>query len=100
MKNRTMAFLAVALMLTAALGCRSLNQLTPAQWDDEAIEAEVRARIAKDVPEETFSVGISVEDGVVYIDGTAKNAEDVRLIGAAANDVEGVKRVVNRVRVE
>lgn len=87
------------LVIAFAAGC-SLNKITPAQWDDEAIEAEVRARIAEEVIDETFDVAIDVEDGVVYISGTVDTMTEKRKIGDAANDVEGVKRVVNRLRVE
>lgn len=99
MKKMTIAALVLSFFFVAT-ACTSLNQLTPAQWDDEAIEAEVRARIAKDVPEKTFAVQIDVDDGVVYLEGHAESMSQARLIGDAASDVEGVKRVVNRIHVK
>lgn len=97
---KKLAFPFLMLFLLSAVACGSLNKITPAQWDDEAIEIEVRAKIAEDVASETFDIGIEVDDGVVYLTGTADTRSDARKIGDAANDVEGVKRVVNRIRVE
>ncbi|MBW3565917.1 MAG: BON domain-containing protein [Acidobacteria bacterium] len=99
MKKMTIAALVLSVFFVAT-ACTSLNQVTPAQWDDEAIEAEVRAKIAEDVPEKTFAVEVDVDDGVVYLDGHAESRSQARLIADAANDVEGVKRVVNRIHVE
>ena len=99
MKKAKIAALMLSVLFLAT-ACSSLNQVTPAQWDDEAIEAEVRAKIAEDVPSKTFAVEIDVDDGVVYLDGHAESMAQAREIAAAANDVEGVKRVVNRIHVK
>lgn len=88
----------LALVLMAA--CSSLNQVTPAEWDDAAIEADVRARIAADVPDQTFSVGVSVNDRVVTLSGSADSAAQRQAIAEAAARVDGVVRVINNIQVQ
>lgn len=92
------AFLALAMVLPMA--CQSLNQMTPEPMDDAAIELEVRSKIAEDVPSKTFAVEVSVRNGVVTLSGHAANNEDRRKIAQAANDVKGVKSVINNIHVQ
>ena len=86
-------------MILAVAACSSLNQVTPAAMDDEAIEAEIRANIAEAVTGQTFDIGISVDDRVVTLTGTVDtSAQRQRIIDAAA-DVEGVRRIINNIQV-
>lgn len=100
MNRKLVLMVLLALVALVPAACQSLNQVTPAQWDDEAIEAEVRAKIAEDVPSKTFAVEVGVNDGVVTLSGHAANAEERRLIGRAANDVKGVRSVINNIHVQ
>ena len=86
-------------MALVPAACKSLNQATPAEWDDAAIEAEVRAKIAEDVPSKTFAVEVAVNHGVVTLSGHAANAEERRLIARAGIDVKGVRSVINNIHV-
>lgn len=100
MNRKTFFYTFLALALVFPMACKSLNQMTPEALDDEAIEAEVRTKIAEDVPSKTFAVEVSVRNGVVTLSGHADNNEDRRKIAQAANDVRGVKSVINNIHVQ
>lgn len=97
--NRKTSVALVGLMLLA-LACTSINQVTPSGLDDNAIEIEVRAKIAEDAASKALGVQVKVDNGVVTLSGHADNAEQRRKIGMAANDVKGVKSVINNIHVE
>ncbi|MGH9458632.1 MAG: BON domain-containing protein [Thermoanaerobaculia bacterium] len=98
---RKFTLLALLATLVLALGaCRSLNQVTPEQWDDEAIEVEVRAQIAEDEANDAFDIGVEVENGVVTLTGDVEDAKDRARIANAAMDVEGVRSVINNIRID
>jgi osmotically-inducible protein OsmY len=97
--NRKLAIPVVFLMILA-VACGSMNRVTPKQWDDKTIEADVRGKIAEAVPSKTFAVEVNVNNGVVTLSGHAKNEEDRRKIGDAANSVHGVRSVVNNLTIE
>lgn len=98
MKRNTSILIAVILIFAAA--CGSLNRATPKQWDDAAIEADVRGKIAEAVPSKTFAVEIKVNKGVVTLSGSAASEEDRRKIGSAAQSVNGVQGVINNITIQ
>jgi osmotically-inducible protein OsmY len=100
MNRKFISVLAMMVALVAFAACSSLNQVTPSEWDDAAIEADVRARIAADVPDQTFSVGVSVEDRVVTLTGSADSSAQRTAIANAAARVDGVRRVINNIQVQ
>lgn len=100
--NRKLTLSLSAMLMLLGLACGSVgsvNQVTPAGMDNAAIEAEVRAKIGEDLMSKATSLKIEVNDGVVTLSGHANNADDKRLIGEAANDVEGVKSVINNIHI-
>lgn len=98
MRNIRSIFMIFTMVLAVA-ACSSLNQVTPSSMDDEAIEAEIRANIAEDVPGQTFDIGIGVEDRVVTLTGTVDTTAQRQDIIDAAADVEGVRRIINNIQV-
>src|SRR5687768_2939298 len=76
MKRKLVFMVLLALVAMVPTACQSLNQVTPEELDDAAIEAEVRAKIAEDVPSKTFAVEVAVNDGVVTLSGHAANATE------------------------
>lgn len=86
-------------VLFAVAACSSLNQVTPSELDDEAMEADIRASIAKVVPSQTFDIGVSVDDGAVTLTGTVDSTTERQKIVNAAADVEGVRRIINNIQV-
>lgn len=99
MTKRNMT-VAVAFLMLFALACGSMNRVTPKQWDDKVIEADVRGKIAEAVPSKTFAVEVKVNHQVVTLSGHAASEEDRRKIGQAAQSVNGVTTVINNITVQ
>lgn len=97
--NRKFTLALVALLAVSMMACTSLNQVTPEPLDNAAMEADVRARIAADHPEETFDIGVSVDNGVVTLTGSVDSSADRRSIADAARKVDGVRSVINNLVV-
>ena len=97
--NRKLSCLAVLLVLFG-IACGSMNRVTPKQWDDKTIEADVRGKIAEAVPSKTFAVEVAVNNGVVTLSGHAASEDDRRRIGDAANSVHGVTSVINNITIQ
>lgn len=91
---------AVAFLMLFALACGSMNRVTPKQWDDKVIEADVRGKIAEAVPSKTFAVDVNVNHQVVTLTGHAASEEDRRKIGQAAQSVNGVTTVINNITIQ
>ncbi|HSP14107.1 MAG TPA: BON domain-containing protein [Thermoanaerobaculia bacterium] len=89
-----------AVMVLFAMACGSMNRATPKQWDDKAIEADVRGKIAEAVPSKTFAVEVNVNHRVVTLGGHAANETDRRKIGDAAQSVNGVTTVINNITIQ
>lgn len=96
-RNTTML---VAFLMLFALACGSMNRVTPKQWDDKVIEADVRGKIAEAVPSKTFAVDVAVNHQVVTLSGHAASEEDRRKIGQAAQSVNGVTTVINNITIQ
>ncbi len=98
--KRNVAMVSLAMMLLL-IGARcSMNRQTPSNVDNAAMEADVRAAIASEVPEKTFAVEINVDNGVVTLQGHAANATQKQQILTAASHVNGVKRVVDHITIQ
>jgi osmotically-inducible protein OsmY len=82
------------------MACGSMNRATPKEWDDQAIEADVRAKIAEAVPSKTFAIEVKVNHRVVTLSGHAANETDRRKIGDAAQSVNGVTTVINNITIQ
>ena len=99
MKRSNIAVL-VSIVVLFAMACGSMNRVTPKQWDDAAIEADVRGKIAESVPSKALGISVKVDHRVVTLSGKAKTADDRRKIAEAAQSVNGVKTVINNITVE
>jgi osmotically-inducible protein OsmY len=88
------AIVAVVLLV----GCSNFNKVTPAPLDNKAIQAEVEKNVAADGL--TGIVHVSeVHDGVVTLTGTVKSSSDRQKAYDDAAKVNGVKQVINEVKV-
>jgi osmotically-inducible protein OsmY len=70
--------------------------MTPKPLDNAAIETEIRKNLAGDG---IIGVHISVDAGVVTLEGKVKTSSDRQKAYDDAAKVNGVKRVVNRITV-
>jgi osmotically-inducible protein OsmY len=67
--------------------------------DDERVRAEVMQRLADDRYVDAGDIEVSVADGVVTLTGEVENREEKRLAEDCADDVVGVRDVVNTLRI-
>ena len=96
--KKTASILALALLLSLAVSCSNLNRVTPAPLDNKAIQTEVEKNLASDGL--TGIVHVSeVHEGVVTLTGTVKTTSDRQKAYDDAAKVNGVKRVMNEVKV-
>lgn len=92
-------FAMMILMVFSVAACTSLNQVTPAELDEGALEADVRAAILEDADLNAFSFGVSVSGGVVTITGSVDNQAQKNRVSEAVRRVDGVTTVINNVTV-
>ena len=94
---KKLATLALALVLALALAaCASGGN----GYDDRKIETNVRSAITNAIPSTPASIEVRVDKGIVTLTGRVATEEDRRKIGDAANDVKGVRSVINNIQVE
>jgi len=91
--KRSMAISMLFLILLSA-ACAA------AKTDDNAIENNVRAKIGESMTGKPYSVEVKVTQGVVTLNGHARNEDDRRAIGEAANSIKGVRSVINNISIE
>jgi hyperosmotically inducible protein len=88
-----------ALLLTLALGACSSTRTVGAQVDDAGITTQVKAKLAADGDINPFNIDVDTNEGVVTLQGrVAKNEARVKA-EQLARDTDGVKRVINLVKV-
>lgn len=92
-------FVFVLLALVSLTACQS-TRTTGEQVDDGVIVTKVKAKLAADGDINPFNIDVDSNDGVVTLQGTV--AKDSARSGAEqhARDTEGVRRVVNLIKVE
>jgi hyperosmotically inducible periplasmic protein len=87
---------------------RVVNQIkvvSPAEEDDERgsdawIRTKIQAKYTADTELNPFNIDVDVEDAVVTLSGTVKNADHRRRAEETARDTEGVVRVVNELKTK
>ena len=90
------AVAALALLLAAA--CSSTKPVSM-QIDDAAIKTQVLARLATNGRTNPFRLDVQVSEGVVHLAGTVDNDHERRLAEREARSVDGVRQVVNDIRI-
>jgi hypothetical protein len=88
------------LLLVAALSCCSTvpkNQVLGSS--DEVLKEAVEAALAVDKRLDTTAIEITVAAGIVELSGTVGSADEVRRALQRAGRVDGVRGIVNRLRV-
>jgi osmotically-inducible protein OsmY len=78
-------------LLTGAMACSSWNRATPKQWDNAAIEAEIRKNLAADG---MTGMTVQSDNGRVTLKGDVNSAGDRSKAIEDAKKVEGVSRVI------
>ncbi|HWW61866.1 MAG TPA: BON domain-containing protein [Thermoanaerobaculia bacterium] len=67
---------------------------------DRKIETNVRNAITSSIPGTPAAIEVRVDKGIVTLTGRVATEEDRRKIGDAANDVKGVRSVINNIQIE
>lgn len=80
-------------------GPRAEAAVGPSASDDERIHAKVMQRLAEDWYVDAGDIAVSVENGEVRLTGSVDNRSEKRLAEDCADDVAGVRDVVNSLRI-
>ncbi|HWN40625.1 MAG TPA: BON domain-containing protein [Thermoanaerobaculia bacterium] len=85
-------------MLLALGACKSTT--TPGtQVDDAAITASVKAKLAADGDINPFNIDVDTNEGVVTLQGRVEKEEARTKAEQLARETDGVRRVINLVKV-
>lgn len=100
-RNRTAASL-IALIALAGAGCTGISwgHRTHNATDDASITSEVKSQLALDRASALTRINVETKDGIVYLNGTVKEQRERDRADTLASHVNGVRHVVNNVRVE
>jgi hyperosmotically inducible protein len=88
-----------ALVTVLALGACSSTQTAGTQIDDAAITASVKAKLAADGDINPFNIDVDTNEGVVTLQGRVDKTEAKTKAEQLARETDGVKRVINLVKV-
>ena len=89
----------LALVLALVLGACSSTRTAGTQVDDAAITAKVKAKLAADGDVNPFNIDVDTNEGVVTLQGRVEKEEARTKAEQLARETEGVKRVINLVKV-
>ena len=87
------------LVLALALGACSSTRTAGTQVDDAAITAAVKAKLAADGDINPFNIDVDTNEGVVTLQGRVEKEEARTKAEQLARETDGVRRVVNLVKV-
>jgi osmotically-inducible protein OsmY len=80
-------------------GCSS-TQTVGEEIDDATITTKIEAKLTADPNVSAFNVDADTNNGVVRLSGTVKHAEAKAEAEKLARQTDGVKRVINDIKVE
>jgi osmotically-inducible protein OsmY len=89
----------LALVVALAVGACSTTQTAGTQVDDAAITAAVKAKLAADGDINPFNIDVDTNEGVVTLQGRVEKEEARSKAEQLARETDGVRRVVNLVKV-
>ena len=97
-QNRILSLMFGALLALLPIGC-STTQTVGEELDDATITTKVEAKLAGDPDVSAFNVDVDTNEGVVRLSGTVKHAEARTEAAKLARETEGVKRVINDIKI-
>ncbi len=90
----------ISIVLLFMTGCQAMTGQTMGETiDDSVITSSVKTQLASDKIGTLTRVGVETNNGVVFLTGQVKTAEQKSHIGSIASQVKGVRRVVNNLQV-
>ena len=87
------------LALVLALGACKSTSTPGTQVDDAAITASVKAKLAADGDINPFNIDVDTNEGVVTLQGRVEKEEARTKAEQLARETDGVRRVINLVKV-
>ncbi len=90
--------LALSALVSFAAACKTTEPVHM-QLDDKAISAKIKTKLAADLDVNPFNVDVTTNEGVVTLTGRVKKEATRRKAEDYAHDTDGVKRVINLIRV-
>ncbi|MEA2563990.1 MAG: hyperosmotically inducible periplasmic protein [Acidobacteriota bacterium] len=87
------------LAIVLVLGACSSTNTAGTKVDDAAITASVKAKLATDGDINPFNIDVDTNEGVVTLQGRVEKAEARDKAEQLARETEGVRRVINLVKV-
>jgi len=101
MTQATRAVSLLVILLVVAAGCRSMTGRSTGQYvDDEKITAEVKTKLAAEKLGTLTRVDVDTNQGTVYLTGTVENPDIKQRATEIAQQVSGVRQVVNNLQVQ
>jgi osmotically-inducible protein OsmY len=91
--------LRVTNVMTVVKSTAKAIEKAPEPIDDASITAQVRVALMLHRSTSSVSTTVATSDGVVTVGGIAKNAAEKTLVSKLANDISGVKSVVNNMTI-
>lgn len=99
MQKRTLYTLLSAVLVAGLVGCTTMTGRSAGQnIDDATISASVKTNLAIERTRTLTAVDVDTVDGTVYLTGTAPNESAKERAGQIAEEVDGVRRVVNNLQ--
>jgi hyperosmotically inducible periplasmic protein len=81
-------------------GCQAMTGQTVGEsMDDSVVTSSVKSQLATDKIATLTRVEVETNNGIVYLTGQVRTAEERSHIGSVVSQVKGVKRVVNNLQV-
>ena len=100
MRKRNLLFAALATLLVAA-GCagNATQESTGEYLDDAAISTKVKSKLLVDKDASGIDIKVETFKGIVQLSGFVDSETEKERAGQIARNVDGVKRVENRISV-
>jgi cytoskeletal protein RodZ len=91
----------LAVVLTGAVGCRSVTgQSLGTNIDNQTLKASVKSKLAREKITSLTRIGVDANEGVVYLTGNVESPEMKQRAEQIARQQDGVRRVVNNIVVD
>jgi hyperosmotically inducible protein len=100
------SFFVVCALLTGVAGCSSTEKSkesssSGAYVDESTITAKIKSKFAADPDLSALDIKVDTDkNGVVVLTGTANTQAEADKAHAVAHSVEGVKKVINHIKVK
>lgn len=94
-----LGFALVALLAVSSLAACSSTQTAGNQVDDAAITVAVKAKLTADGDINPFNIDVDTNEGVVTLQGRVEKEEARTKAERHARETDGVKRVINLIKV-